>query len=202
MEAAKVQDARVPECEGPNAMGRPIGRTRLTTSLHPPRLSRTLFLLFLLTLAGCKVNYSFSGADVPAGASTYDVAVFEARAPLSTPRTAQVFTETLRDLLQAQTPLKLVRESGDLRYEGAITGYDVQPVSIQANETAALNRLTMTVSVTYTNSLDATRSSTFTVSRFADYDSAADLVTVEEGLVRTISDQLVQDIFDRTLGNW
>ncbi len=155
-----------------------------------------------LVLAGCKVNYSFTGADIPAEAGTYDVAVFEARAPLSSPRSAQVFTEMLRDLLQAQTPLKLVREDGDLRYEGAITGYDVQPVSIQANETAALNRLTITVSVTYTNTLDATRSSTFTVSRFADYDSGADLLTVEESLVRTISDQLVQDIFDRTLGNW
>ncbi|MBK8950964.1 MAG: hypothetical protein IPM68_19515 [Flavobacteriales bacterium] len=46
------------------------------------------------------MNYSFTGADIPAGASTYDVAVFDARAPLSTPRTAQnCSTETLRDLL-------------------------------------------------------------------------------------------------------
>ena len=197
-----MRGAEARGCEGANATGRPIGRTGRTALLLYRRSVQVLILILLLTSAGCKVNYSFTGADIPAGASTYDVAVFDARAPLSTPRTAQVFTETLRDLLQAQTPLKLVREGGDLRYEGAITGYDVQPVSIQANETAALNRLTMTVSVTYTNSLDATRTSTVTVSRFADYDSAADLVTVEEGLVRTISDQLVQDIFDRTLGNW
>lgn len=195
MEGGAVQGyegARVPGRRTADPAGRPIGRRTMSVMLLP----------LLLSQIGCKVNYSFTGADIPAGATTYDVAVFDARAPLSTPRTAQVFTETLRDLLQAQTPLKLVREGGDLRYEGAITGYDVQPVSIQANETAALNRLTMTVSVTYTNTLDATRTSTFTVSRFADYDSAADLVTVEESLVRSISDQLVQDIFDRTLGNW
>ncbi|MBV6405793.1 MAG: hypothetical protein GFGODING_02574 [Flavobacteriales bacterium] len=183
-------------------MRSPLACTRPTLHASPARPPWPLFLLAMLLPTACKVNYSFSGADIPAAAGTYGVAVFEARAPLSSPRTAQVFTETLRDLLQAQTPLKLVREGGDLRYEGAITGYDVQPVAIQANETAALNRLTITVSVTYTNTLDATRSSTFSVSRFADYDSGADLVAVEEGLVRTISDQLVQDIFDRTLGNW
>ena len=165
--------------------------------LRPP-----LLLLIALLLNGCKVNYSFTGADIPAGAKTLSVEVFDARAPLSTPRTGQVFTEALRDLLQAQTPLNLVREQGDIQYSGGIVGYDVQPVAIQANETAALNRLTITVSVTYVNSLDPKKSNTFTVSRFADYESSQDLIQVEETLVRTVSDQLVQDIFDRTLGSW
>jgi hypothetical protein len=165
-------------------------------------LRLTLLLFIALFLSGCKVNYSFTGADIPAGAKTLSVELFDARAPLSTPRTAQVFTETLRDLLQAQTPLNLVREQGDVQYSGYIAGYDIQPVAIQANETAALNRLTITVSVTYVNTLDPKKNSTFSVSRFADYDSAQDLIQVEETLVRTISDQLVQDIFDRTLGSW
>ncbi len=40
-----------------------------------------LLLLFALLLNGCKVNYSFTGADIPAGAKTLSVEVFEARAP-------------------------------------------------------------------------------------------------------------------------
>lgn len=159
-------------------------------------------LLCLLFLPACRVTYSFSGADIPAGAKSISVDLFEARAPLATPQASQTFTEVLRDLLQAQTPLKLAREGGDLRYSGAIVGYDVQPVAIQANETAALNRLTMTVAVSYVNSLEKGKDVEFTVSRFVDYDSATDLVSVEESLVRAISDQLVQDIFDRTVGNW
>jgi hypothetical protein len=78
----------------------------------------------------------------------------------------------------------------------------VQPVSIQANESAALNRLTITLNVVYVHTLDPTKNTTFTVTRFADYNSTQDLVTVEEQLVRVISNQLAQDIFDRTLGNW
>jgi len=147
------------------------------------------------------VNYSFTGGDV-GEARTMSVELFEARAPLATTVNAQVFTESLRDLLLAQTPLKLKSSQADVQYSGSLTGYDVQPVNIQANETAALNRLTITVAVTYINTLDTQKNLEFSVSRFSDYDSSQDLVTVEERLVREIGKQLAQDIFDRTLGNW
>ncbi|HRH70696.1 MAG TPA: LptE family protein [Flavobacteriales bacterium] len=161
----------------------------------------TACFLLLLLLAGCRVNYGFTGGDV-GEARTVSVDVIEARAPLATPLSAQVLTETLRDLLLAQTPLKLKREEGDVQYSGALVGYDVQPVNIQANETAALNRLTMTVSITYINKLEPKKNAEFTVSRFSDYDSTQDLVSVEERLAREIGKQLAQDIFDRTLGSW
>jgi len=163
---------------------------------------RKLALLLVVVLAAsCRVNYSFTGGD-PGNAKTMRVELFQARAPLATPNSAQVFTETVRDLLLAQTPLKLARENGDVQYSGSISGYDVQPVNIQANETAALNRLTITVSVVYLNTLEPKKNTEFTVARFADYNSAQDLTTVEEQLVTEISKQLAQDIFDRTLGNW
>lgn len=135
-------------------------------------------------------------------ARTVGVELFEARAPLATTLSAQVFTESLRDLLLAQTPLKLKSSQADVQYSGSLTGYEVQPVSIQANETAALNRLSITVAVTYVNTLDTQKNLEFSVTRFSDYDSSQDLVTVEERLVREIGKQLAQDIFDRTLGNW
>ena len=159
-------------------------------------------LMIALLLGGCDVNYSFSGGSVPAGAKTVSIGLFDARAPLCTPQSAQTLTETVRDLLQAQTPLNLVRTEGDIQYEGAVIAYDVQPVAIQANESAALNRLTITVSVQYTNTLDPKANASINASRFADYSSAQDLVTVEEQLVQDISKQLAQDIFDKTLGNW
>ena len=165
-------------------------------------MTRALPLLLMLVLASCGVNYSFSGGAVPPGAQTVSIALFDARAPLCTPQVAQAFTESVRDLMLAQTPLSLTRAEGDLQYEGAIVGYDVQPVSIQANETAALNRLTIAVTVHYTNKLDPKASSDITASRFADYSSSQDLSAVEDQLVRDIGKQLAQDIYDKTLGNW
>lgn len=164
-------------------------------------MRKSALLLVVVLAASCRVNYSFTGGD-PGNAKTMSVELFQARAPLATPNSAQVFTETVRDLLLAQTPLKLARENGDVQYSGSISGYDVQPVNIQANETAALNRLTITVSVIYLNTLEPKKNTEFTVARFADYNSAQDLTTVEEQLVTEISKQLAQDIFDRTLGNW
>jgi hypothetical protein len=161
----------------------------------------TACCLLVLLLPACRVNYSFTGGDI-GDARTVSVELFSARAPLATPTSAQLLTETIRDLLLGQTRLKLARENGDVQYSGAITGYDVQPVNIQANETAALNRLTITASVTYANTLEPKKNSEFTVSRFADYSSAQDLTAVEAQLVNEISKQLAQDIFDRTLGNW
>jgi hypothetical protein len=155
----------------------------------------------LLVLHGCRVNYSFTGGDVGA-ARTVSVELFATGSPLATPQSAQIFTETLRDLLLAQTPLKLAQQDGDVHYSGSITGYDVQPVSIQANETAALNRLTLTVRVDYVNTLEPAKNNSSSYTRFADYESGQDLVSVEERLVEQISEQLAQDIFDRTLGNW
>lgn len=157
---------------------------------------------FILLLAvGCRV-YNFTGADIHPDAKTYSIEQFEVRAPLAGPVSGQVFTETLKDLMQAQTPLSLVRADGDVHYEGSIVGYDVQPVAIQSNEVAALNRLTITVKVSYLNSFDEKKNKEFSVSRFADYNSGEDLSSVESALLETISGQLAQDIFDRTLGDW
>ncbi len=158
--------------------------------------------LSLLLLGSCTVNYSLSGGSVPASAKTLSVGSLNARAPLCTPQAAQTITESLRDLMQAQTPLNLTPRDGDIAYQGSVTGYDVQPVAIQANETAALNRLTITVSIQYSNKADSKANADFSVSRFADYPSSQDLSTVETALVTEIGKQLAQDIFDRTLGNW
>ena len=172
------------------------------SSIGGVRPAALALVLALVSAPGCKVNYSFTGANIPPDARTISVDLFTALGPLATPLTAQVFTETLRDLLLAQTPLQLAREQGDLHYEGAIIAYDVQPVSVQADETAALNRLTITVRMNYYNNLDPEKNSESTFSRFADYDSSQDLVAVEEALTLEVSKQIAQDIFDRTLGDW
>ena len=165
-------------------------------------MKRAALLFLIAALTSCAVHYSASGGSVPAGAKTISVEVFDARAPLCTPQTAQAITEELRDLMQSQTPLTLTSTDGDIAYTGSITGYDVQPVAIQANETAALNRLTITVGLHYSNKLEPKTDTDLSVSRFADYPSSQDLSSVEDGLVREIGKQLAQDIFDRTLGNW
>jgi len=123
-------------------------------------------------------------------------------AALAHPNTGQLFTESLKDVLMNQTRLSLVPSKGDLTYEGSITAYEVRPVAITGNETASLNRLTITVQVKYVNTKNEKKNFEQSFTRFADFESSSELSSIEENLIRQINDQLVQDIFDKSLSNW
>jgi hypothetical protein len=136
------------------------------------------------------------------GASTFSVDLFKSQTALASPIYAQRLTESLKDLLLSQSPLKIAENNGDLRYEGYITEYRIAPVAIQGNETASLNRLNITIKVKYTNTLEPDLSFDKTFSKFADFEAAVDLLSIEERLWTEINDQLLQEIYNASVGNW
>lgn len=159
-----------------------------------------IFLLILSVALGCGV-YTPYGAQT-SGAKTFSVDYFNPLTPLASPTTAQNFTEALRDLIQRQSTLRLVDGNGELQFEGQITDYRISPVAVSGDETSSRNRLTITVKVKYTNTLEAELSFERSFSKFADYDSSQDLLSVEESLTEEINEQLTQEIFNASLGNW
>ena len=169
------------------------------------RFKYTFFLLAILlvfSFSGCKVSYSFSGADIPAGANTFSVDYFKVSAPLASPVYSQRITEQLKDLMLTQTRLSLAKSNGDLQFSGIVTRYDVQPVALQGNETAGLNRLTIGVRVSYVNMFDEKKNFEREFSQFEDFKATESLNQVETKLIEAINLKLVQDIFNASLGNW
>jgi len=161
---------------------------------------KSLFLIALIpALISCGI-YSFTGADT-SGASSFSVAYFGPETALATPILAQNFTESLKDLILQQSTLN-ISDKGELQYEGAITSYEIAPVSVQSNETASLNRLTITVKVVYTNTIEPTKSFERSFTKYADYESSQDILSVEDELNSQIVAQLTQEIFNASLGNW
>jgi hypothetical protein len=157
----------------------------------------------LLAVYSCRVNYSFTGASISPNVKTITIPYFPNNAPLALPTLSRTFTETLRDYFTSQTNLILVSSGGDLTIEGAITGYSVTPAAIQGNETAGLNRLTITVVVKFTNRTnDKQNFENVTLSRYQDYPSTQDLNSVQDNLIKEINEQLAQDIFNKTVVNW
>ncbi len=65
-----------------------------------------------------------------------------------------------------------------------------------------MNRLTITVEVKFTNKFDDTQDFESTFSRYLDYASDQNLVTVQEPLIQEINEQLVDDIFNKAVVNW
>src|SRR5262245_45709148 len=112
-------------------------------------------LALVISLAGCGI-YSFTGGQF-SGAKTFSVEYFRPQTALATPLYAQRLTESLKDVLLAQSPLRLAEQEGDLRYSGMVVDYSTAPVAIQAGaaETASLNRLTISVKVTYENTIES-----------------------------------------------
>ena len=145
--------------------------------------------------------YSFSGASIPAEAKTVSVDYFPNHAQLVNPLLSDNLTNALRDAMNSQTTLDLVETGGDLAFEGEIIDYKTSPVAI-TGQTAALNRLTITVKVRFTNNIDDSKDFEQTFSRYEDYPSVQELNSVQSSLTSTIVEQLVEDIFNKALVNW
>ncbi len=161
-------------------------------------IRKTLIYYSLSVLLSCKV--SLSGGNF-GESKTISVAFFPNNSSLVQPTLSQAFTEDLRSFFQTQTPLSLTQRNGDLQFEGAITDYRINPVAID-NQTASSNRLTISVSVKFTNIKDPTKDFESTFSRFADFPSSENLGSIESDLIKQINQQLAQDIFNKAFINW
>jgi hypothetical protein len=108
----------------------------------------------------------------------------------------------LKDYLLGQTRLDLAKNNGDIQYSGVVTNYTISPIAIQSDESASTNRLSVTIKVNYVNVFEEEKNSEKSFTRFADFDRNTQLSDVEETLLEEIVTQLVQDIFNSTLGDW
>lgn len=153
-------------------------------------------------LTGCKVTYSLSGASIPANAKTVSIPYFPNNATLVSPTLSSTLTDELQTRFTNQTKLELVPENGDLAFEGEITSYTVQPVAVTSNDMAAMNRLTITVKVKFTNRIDPTFDFNRSFSAVQEYPSSNDLSSVEGTLIPELVTQLVDDIFNAAVSNW
>ena len=159
-----------------------------------------LVMALAVVCQGCGI-YSFSGASIPAEAKTVSVDYFPNHAQLVNPLLSDNLTTALRDAMNSQTTLDLIETGGDLAFEGEITDYRTTPVAI-TGQTAAMNSLTITVKVRFSNRIDDTKDFEQSFSRYEDYPSNQDLMSVQEALTATIVEQLVEDIFNKALVNW
>ena len=167
------------------------------------RTARILPLLATaLLLSACGI-YSFSGTSIHNDVNTICIDYFEYRAEKVNPSLSSDITEALRTRFRRITRLEQVEQDGDMEITGEITGYNVAPAAVTANEVAARNRLTVTVSVSFVNRKypeDDFNDKSF--SAYSEYDSANSLDAVESTLCTEIIDQLIEDIFNATVAQW
>ena len=165
-----------------------------------------LIFLLLINFQSCGI-YSFTGASIPPGVTTFQVNFFENLAgnrPGSTvePGLDNDFTNALQDIIINQTNLNLVSEGGELIYEGEITKYSVTPMAATANITAAQNRLEMSVDFRFFNIKKEDDDFEKNYSFFYDFPAELQVYDVIDSAHKEIFDRITQDIFNDTLAKW
>ena len=172
-------------------------RTILSALAAAFALAVTMFIV-----QSCGI-YSFTGTSIQPDVKTVTINYFEYQALKVNPSLSNDLTMALQDKFLKLTKLEQVEMDGDIEITGAVTGYDVKATAITANEQAAMNRLTVTVKISFTNRKypeDDFPDKSF--SAYADFNAMEPLDAVEASLCEEIIEQLCDDMFNATVANW
>lgn len=167
-------------------------------------MKRIFFACIVLILSSC--SYKFNGASIPAALKTVEVPVFENVAPLVDPTLSNTLTEDFMTRIRTQSKLNISKNGAQAKFEGKIIDYDIKPIAIQDNTrpVAGANRLTITVQVKYTVSVEGSSKpfdESFTA--FTDFSLAGQsLASQQQSLNKKVIIQLTENIFNRAFAQW
>lgn len=158
-----------------------------------------LFLVLMLTSCGI---YNFTGTG-KIDAETFQVNYFLNNAELVEPGIERTFTNELQDLIQNQTSLSLTNSNADLVYEGEITEFRISPMTATAQQTAAQNRLYISINVRFTNRRNPDDDFERRFSHFYDYPANDQLTgAILNTAIEEIYERITQDVFNASLAKW
>ena len=156
-------------------------------------------------LAGsCVPRYTPNGSSTNYDLyKTINIGDFPIRAALVYPPLQQTFENELLNYVSRNTRLQeLDGNKGDLQLSGEITGYSLSPQAVGTDAYATETRLTITVHVKYTDTKNPANDIDQTFSAYRQFDASLMLTDVQDQLCQEISQELVNLIFNATLGNW
>jgi len=163
----------------------------------------SMALVMALVINSCRISVKMNGSALDYNIyKTIHVSEFPIRAALVYPPLQQMFENQLLDSIDKNTRLQTTDANADLEMEGEITGYSLSPQAVAEDGYASQTRLTITVRVKYTNNKEENKDVDQTFSAYRDFPSTEMLTDVQDQLCEEISKELVELIFNATLGNW
>lgn len=162
-----------------------------------------LMLVAMVLLSGCAISYKFNGANINYETTkSISIADFPNNAAMVNPTLSNDLSEGIRDLFQRQTRLEILRKGGDLELEGEIVGYDITQGAISTNSYAAESKLTVRVTVHFTNNIYPEESFDKTYSAFQTFDASRLLSDVQDELCAVIITEIAESIYNDTVARW
>ncbi|MBQ3998996.1 MAG: LptE family protein [Paludibacteraceae bacterium] len=167
-------------------------------------VERNIVILFLMVLlSGCAISYKFNGANINYQTThSISIADFPNNAAMVNPTLSSDLTEGIREMFQRQTRLEVLRKGGDLELEGEIIGYDISQGAISTNSYAAESKLTIRVTVHFTNNIYPEESFDKTYSAYQTFDASQLLTDVQDELCAVIIKEIAESIYNDTVAKW
>jgi len=163
---------------------------------------KKIIALNIILVFSCGV-YSFTGSSIPKEAKSVYVKKIANNASLTNPEFSQTLTNSLINRFLNETKLYIKEDSSaDLVFEGEILDYTINPMSINSNENASQNRLTITVKIIYTDNIIESQSFEKNYTNYADFNSNLDFLEIEESLNNLIIEDLIESVFNDAFSNW
>ncbi|MCL2650797.1 MAG: LPS assembly lipoprotein LptE [Candidatus Azobacteroides sp.] len=168
-------------------------------------MKKTIFiLLFGLLISSCSISYQFNGASVDYNiVKTISIQDFPNQAQLVVPTLSATFSDALRNKFTRQTRLRTVNSNADLELEGEITDYGVKNLAVRGEDAlATMAELSVTVKVRYTNNKRPSDDLQQSFTSSQSFSQTLTIDQVQDELITKIVDDLVDQIYNATLGNW
>lgn len=169
-------------------------------------MKKNIIILFILVLisGSCSVSYQFNGASINYD-ETPDIEIrdFQNQALLIHPPLAQYFNEELKDMFTRRTKLRFSSVNPSMELEGEITRYDLTPQAVKEDRLASQTRLTMAVTFRFRNNKRSEQDkNNETITAYRDFDSNKMLTEVQDDLMKELTKDIVDQIFNSTMSNW
>jgi len=156
-----------------------------------------------LSLVSCSISYKFNGSLIDyTKTKTISISDFPNTAELVYQPLSQAFSESLRDLFTKQTRLQILKRGGDLHLEGEIVGYQLTPLAISADSYASQTKITLTIKVRFANNKNPEEDFEKSYSTFQTFDSSLILTSVQDALMKQMISDIVDNIYNDTVGKW
>lgn len=163
-----------------------------------------VLFIYIIFINACKfISYSFNETSIAADVTSITIGYFENKAQKVNPSLSNTLTDAVNDKFRKLTRLDIVQMDGDIQIFGEVTGYDVKPTAITADEVAAMNRLTVSIRISFVNLKHPEDDfENKMISAYADFPSERILDDVESTLIDEIVEKLVEEIFNSTVAQW
>ena len=170
------------------------------------RSKKLIFAAIGLALSLFASCYSFSGISLDYGVmKTYYVGNFQNNALNAPPTLPVTLAEALREKVRRESRLVQANTDPDIEFVGTLVDFRVTAEAPQGGnnrESTSVNRLTIVTAIEYINYKDQDKGWKSNFSFVYDYPSTTDLSSVQDEAIEVISDQMMEDIFNKAFTDW